>query len=135
MAKYRKRTASRRNAQRRINYANNPELRNRDRENSKKWRKNNPRKHKNQRLAMYGITVDDFEKIFKEQNKSCAICGYSDLTNSKFFPVVDHCHDTGIVRGLLCMNCNNGLGKFRDSCRLLQNAIEYLTNTKEIKNG
>ena len=51
----------------------------------------------------------------------CAICGRPDPEH------VDHSHETGVVRGILCFNCNGGLGQFRDSIDALLNAVSYLT--------
>ena len=64
------------------------------------------------------------------QGDACAICGTKDTGNRKAFHV-DHCHDTGKIRGLLCGNCNSGIGNLRDDINLLQRAIEYLQSTKE----
>lgn len=80
--------------------------------------------HKNWRLnKTYGITIDDYNKLLKHQNGVCAICGQ--------FPddgilVVDHNHKTNKIRGLLCHKCNFGIGIFRDSKTLLNNAVSYL---------
>ena len=75
----------------------------------------------------YGITVDDYNKIFEEQGGSCAICGkhQKDLTKAL---AVDHDHITGKIRGLLCDGCNLALGKLNDSIKILESAIEYLRN-------
>ena len=73
----------------------------------------------------YGITVQEYENILKMQNYGCAICGTTECSSGRNF-AVDHCHETGKVRGLLCAACNTSLGKFKDSVYILQNAIRYL---------
>ena len=76
----------------------------------------------------YGLTLDQYEELHKSQNGLCWICGISEDSGEKFQRLcVDHCHKTGVVRGLLCSNCNYGLGKFKDSPDLLVKAIEYLS--------
>jgi hypothetical protein len=58
----------------------------------------------------------------------CAICGSEETNNIKTNKMyVDHCHETGKVRGLLCNGCNSGLGHFKDSINNLKLAIEYLS--------
>lgn len=73
----------------------------------------------------YGITLDDYNRMFQEQNGCCKICGkhQQDLKASLH---VDHNHMTGKVRGLLCHHCNVGIGHFEDNIVLLSNAITYL---------
>lgn len=73
----------------------------------------------------YGITLHDYETIKRKQKHRCAIClrHEKELTQALH---VDHCHETGKVRGLLCGSCNLGIGKFKDSTALLENAILYL---------
>ena len=73
----------------------------------------------------YGLTLDDYEQMLEEQNGCCAICNthYTEFTK---LLAVDHCHKTGKIRGLLCINCNTALGKFKDSSFILQTALEYL---------
>lgn len=68
----------------------------------------------------YGITVEQYEEIAKNQNFECNIC----FKKEKLF--VDHCHDKGRVRGLVCYHCNFGIGHFMDSITLLKAAIVYL---------
>lgn len=93
--------------------------------------KNNPEKRKEQRIKKYGITIAEYNSMLIAQNNSCAICGHSEMKDKNFFPLIDHCHDTNKVRGLLCMNCNQGLGKFKDDIAILSNAIRYLKCAKK----
>lgn len=90
------------------------------------WKEANGRNKKLQQK--YGITVDDYNKMFTEQKGCCAICGKHQIedTTSKSFLCVDHNHITGEVRALLCDSCNMGLGKFYDNKETLQKALEYL---------
>lgn len=76
-------------------------------------------------IEKYGITLLDYEhKCLLLENK-CEICGIiCDRLN------IDHDHDTNKVRGLLCNNCNWGLGHFKDSVEKLQKAIDYLKNNR-----
>jgi hypothetical protein len=69
----------------------------------------------------YGITPKQYDNMLTDQQGKCAVCG--DIMTQ---PHVDHCHTTGKVRGLLCINCNQGLGKFKDDTNKLQHAIDYL---------
>jgi hypothetical protein len=119
---------ARRNEARRKRYAEDPEFREAHKTQVKDWSRSNPQKKKHQRLlAAFGIELSDFEERMALQNGMCAICGHSDTSKPKFFPVVDHCHKTGLVRGILCANCNHGLGKFKDDVGRLFAAISYLT--------
>jgi hypothetical protein len=79
--------------------------------------------------ATYSITTTDYNALLDKQNNSCAICGQPGgklRTGSGLH--VDHCHETGAVRGLLCFNCNTALGKFSDNIERLQSAINYLNS-------
>lgn len=77
------------------------------------------------KLKIYGITPQIYNDIFEKQNGVCAICGnIQDRKNRKML-AVDHCHNTGKVRGLLCDKCNIGLGHF-DNVKDLELAINYL---------
>lgn len=80
----------------------------------------------------YNITADDFYTMMKSQNSKCAICfvEFCEKSHKSNSPSVDHCHATGVVRGLLCTNCNHGLGKFRDNAENLIRAADYLTQTR-----
>ena len=77
----------------------------------------------------YRMTVEEYEALLLQQDGRCAIC--RKLETSKFKNTikrlsVDHCHETGQVRGLLCQRCNFAIGQFEDDWLLLDNAIEYL---------
>jgi len=82
-------------------------------------------------MREYGITVDQYQEFRKKQNDLCAICkspeGYWKANGSKL--VVDHCHKTGKVRGLLCPSCNRGLGQFEDNAERLNSAMIYIKNS------
>jgi hypothetical protein len=59
---------------------------------------------------LYGITVADYEAMLRSQGGGCAICGALKAGPKTVYFAVDHCHDTGVVRGLLCISCNTRLG-------------------------
>jgi Recombination endonuclease VII len=85
----------------------------------------------NQRRHKYGISPEEYKQMLDEQNSCCAICDedlITDLTREQYThkAVVDHCHITEKVRGILCTRCNQALGLFRDSPEILKNAINYL---------
>ena len=75
----------------------------------------------------YGITKTDLDTLLEKQENACAICKTKFPGNPRFKVFcVDHNHTTGKVRGLLCRNCNSGLGLFEDSPELIEKAIKYL---------
>jgi hypothetical protein len=73
----------------------------------------------------YGISSEDYERLLAEQRGSCAICGGGPGGSARHFHV-DHQHDTGEVRGLLCGNCNRGLGYLCEDPEIVRTAAEYL---------
>jgi len=99
----------------------------------KEYYRTHSKEAKAQRLFNdYGLSIQDFEALYRAQKGRCAICSrkLSMYPKGKTRPdmaAVDHCHKTGLVRGLLCANCNRGLGYFKDSPQLLQIAIRYLS--------
>ena len=96
-------------------------------EYQRKWRKANPDKAKNSVLKkMYGLTLEEYNKMSNSQKHVCKICGESEPYNTSL--AVDHCHTTGKIRGLLCSNCNRALGFMKDSKERLKNAIVYLSS-------
>lgn len=80
----------------------------------------------------YGISLEQFEQLLLKQNSVCAICKEPETKlewrSKRPLPLsVDHCHETGKIRGLLCADCNRALGMFRDSPEVLLSAIKYVT--------
>lgn len=72
--------------------------------------------------SKYGLTPEQHKSLIAKQDGHCAIC------KKKFDTLcIDHSHETGEVRGLLCGNCNKGIGFLQDNIELLQNAISYLS--------
>ena len=99
------------------------------RKRANKWSAKNRKKLQGYKLKYkFGITASQRNKMIHEQNGLCAICD-EDLSTS-FRVSVDHNHKTGKVRGILCNNCNLGLGIFRDSIELIQKAQTYLEKHK-----
>ena len=82
----------------------------------------------------YGLSQEDFEGMLERQGGLCDICG-TPLRNPFNSSIgerqaVDHCHESGNVRAILCMACNSGLGHFKDSPVILEKAIKYLNEHK-----
>jgi len=74
----------------------------------------------------FGIDLSVYYEMLESQNGVCAICQGEQGGDRYEFLAVDHCHDTGRIRGLLCTNCNHALGWFKDDIARLQRATEYL---------
>lgn len=86
----------------------------------------------------YGITIEEYLDIAERQNYKCAICGRDNFpmkSSSSGLLVVDHDHNTGVVRGLLCHNCNSALGLLQDNPETLEVAIAYLKSVTTIPKG
>lgn len=113
------------------------ELRAYGRANAKAWAaRNRARARKNARASRlrtkYGMSIADFDARLLAQRGLCSICGVlmtppaRRARANRSGVTVDHCHDTGRVRGLLCYECNLGLGVFKDSLQRLRAAVAYL---------
>ncbi len=106
--------------------------RNKDRLITQKQKDRNSNKNNiriKERLSRYRkfFALSDFENLLVIQENECAICKTSFGDISKPYALfIDHDHQTSIVRGLLCKNCNYGLGNFFDNPDLLFRAIQYL---------
>jgi hypothetical protein len=105
-------------------------------EANRERKKANDRKHKrglgenrrwNTLKYKYGITKNDYEKMLNEQNGKCKICGVEDSqTKISNHLLVDHCHTTNDVRGLLCHHCNIFVGLLEMNPDIVYNALKYL---------
>lgn len=103
------------------------------------WQKNNHasvlasgRKYK--RKWAYGLYDDKYQAMLRSQNSSCAICGKHETASRKGTLMqlcVDHDHDTGKIRELLCMRCNRALGLLRDDPAILDKAAAYLRKHRQ----
>lgn len=110
-----------------------------EKEYLKKWaridRAENPDKYRDAYLKKkYGISLEDYLRMEGEQAGKCAICGNPETgkdhrTKEVRNLAVDHCHETGKVRGLLCSKCNTAIGKFNDDINIIEKAIDYLKNS------
>lgn len=96
----------------------------------KAYRKVTPLREKQRSLrADFGISLADYNVMLSVQGGVCAICKQPEThkRNDKVKALaVDHDHGTGKIRGLLCADCNTGIGKLKDSVNVLQSAIDYL---------
>jgi len=92
------------------------------------WYKKNKESVRNSNLIKaYGITLEGYNSLFNKQSGCCAICNKHQAELSQTL-AVDHNHETGEIRGLLCHSCNLALGLFQDN-------TEYLTKAKAYLNG
>ena len=103
-------------------------------EYQREWRRLNPKSYTEEEKAVkrekslqhrYKITGDEYEYLLAQQGGFCAICGIEHTETPKRL-AVDHNHNTGKVRGLLCSNCNRAIGLLQDNPGLLRKAADYL---------
>jgi len=96
-------------------------------ERSRLWKQKNKDHARDTYLRKtYGISLTEHLEMFTSQGGKCAICGIEEHHAPRATLFVDHDHDTGLVRGLLCHHCNSGLGHFMDNREWLSQAITYL---------
>ncbi len=111
-----------------------------------RWRKENPERYAAARRAYnarperkramrdayyrrtFGLSADEVDAMLAAQGGGCAIC--SEKPEREASMHVDHCHVTGRIRGLLCLNCNQGIGKFGEDPLRLQRAADYLAGSR-----
>jgi hypothetical protein len=129
-------------ARRARRYREDPEMRARDIARVQKWQRDHAERHSETQRRVrakpgyaermreghlkrkYGMTPGDYERLLAEQDGRCAICGGLPADGQSLH--VDHCHESGLVRGLLCFNCNAGLGMFDHDGERLGAAATYL---------
>ena len=76
----------------------------------------------------YGISPEQYYELYQKQGGKCKICG-AEVFEGKYL-CIDHNKETGEVRGLLCRECNVGLGMFKDSPDIIKKALKYLKENK-----
>ncbi len=98
----------------------------------REWARNNPEMRLNNQLkSRYGITLEEYRRLLAVQNGACAICHQGETRRhwwggEVYLLAVDHDHETGKTRGLLCNRCNRALGLFGDNVENLLAAATYL---------
>jgi hypothetical protein len=85
-------------------------------------------KHATRVKKLYGIEPEQYKQMHVDQDGKCAICGVEPKTKRGLH--IDHCHDTGVIRGLLCGGCNTGIGLLQENPEIMTKAIEYLLRSK-----
>lgn len=109
----------------RHNYAAKPEL---YREHNRRWRRENPERsdltrHASHIRINYGLSLDEYDAMLVRQGGGCAVCGA--LPDGRRLHI-DHDHETGKVRGLLCSGCNTAIGGFREDVATILDGAEYV---------
>ena len=82
-------------------------------------------------LNSYGVGLREVERMYLEQGGKCAICGTAGFKQRDCHSSglnLDHCHNTGRVRGLLCHNCNRAIGLMKDNPEIMRRAVEYVSD-------
>ena len=86
-------------------------------------------------MKNYGISLDQYNDMLNNQNGVCAICKGTQTPSGRnidAYLAVDHCHKTGKFRGILCRNCNVGIGNLQESKEILLSALKYLEANEEL---
>ena len=117
-----------------------PKIVARKKETTRKWIEDN-REHVRAQAReykfnkAYGINVDTYLLMIKEQGNICFLCEKEFESNfkevGKIYPCIDHCHLTGKIRKLLCSNCNTALGLIKENKKTLKNMIKYIVQHNE----
>lgn len=102
---------------------------------SKAWRVANPEHdkaiHRRKGLRKYNLTLERYNELLAAQDNKCAICGFNKQIGDRNLGV-DHDHETGRVRGLLCHSCNVGIGHLGDGAEGVARALTYLQRTSGV---
>ena len=98
------------------------------RELNRKYYKKDKTKVRDYRLrTKYGITLEHYNEMLSDQGGKCVVCGATKEENKKGL-AVDHCHETGNVRALLCGNCNCALGFIKENSEIARSLADYIDN-------
>ena len=84
---------------------------------------------------LYGMTMNEHDELLTKQNGVCLGCGATNFNGKSYHLAVDHNHETGEVRGLLCLKCNRILGLANDSPSILRALADYLENSEVAEVG
>lgn len=104
-----------------------------DRDGNRERRNQNSKDNRYSRahsLKQYGLTLDEWDRMVEAVDGKCEICGHADEALC-----VDHDHETGRIRGVLCRSCNRAIGQLGDSAEHLRRALEYLLRAREAPGG
>jgi hypothetical protein len=82
-------------------------------------------------VRKFGISYEEYHAMLERQDNKCSICNKEEtetnvVYNHTKYLAIDHCHETGKIRGLLCSKCNKGIGMFKEDISILKSAISYL---------
>lgn len=127
--RYAEKTRELRKQREREKYAEDPTYRSLRLDQAKAWKAARPKYREKKKLEFYGLSLADYACMLSAQGGVCKICKCPETTQLKGKVkalCVDHCHVTGVVRGLLCQNCNRGVGLLKDSPEILDHASSYL---------
>ena len=133
LSEFHKKSSSKDGHQGRCKPCNKAKVRQWQSDNPEKWEANWRRNsygseaRLKKRARQYGLTADQLTDMLIDSDGKCTICHEP----PRKWLVVDHCHNSGKVRGLLCEDCNFGLGAFRDNTEFMARAIEYLNDNRE----
>lgn len=103
------------------------------RASSRRWREENLEQHADMHARWrYGAEPGSYARMLAEQGGKCAICEATEPGPRLRRFHIDHCHDTGIIRGLLCAKCNTGIGQLMHDPRILEAALVYLKKYSQV---
>jgi len=95
-------------------------------ERTKKWQISNPEQWKKlQNCSRYKMSHEEYDDMMESTGDSCPICNY-DFNEGRYKRNIDHCHDTGYVRGIICHRCNLAIGALEHDVSIFERAIEWL---------
>jgi len=106
-----------------------------ERLNTKSWSQENKERRKEITLKKdlkrnFDLSLEDYYKMRKEHNNQCAVCKVSKSKSGRRL-AVDHCHNTKLIRGLLCNECNTALGLLGENVERMYKLIEYISKFKK----